>query len=80
MKYVASRLSEGNKIFPAEIHVEEDGIKVRIPGFLSGDTKFITFDNISAIDINTPLVGFSSITLYYHGNQAFAHGFKKKRS
>ena len=80
MKYVASRLSEGNKIFPAEIHIGENGIKVKIPGFLGGDSRFIDYEHISAVDINTPMVGFSSITLYNHGNQAFAHGFKKEEA
>jgi len=80
MKFIASRLSDGNKIFPAEIHIEENGIKVKIPGFLSGDTKFIDYGNISGIDINTPMVGFSSITFFYHGSRAFAHGFKKEEA
>lgn len=80
MIYIASRLSEGNKIFPAEIHIEENGIKIKIPGFLSGDTKFIDYANISGIDINTPMIGFSSITLFYYGNKAFAHGFKKEEA
>lgn len=78
MKYTASRLSDGNKIFPAEIHIEENGIKVRIPGFLGGDTKFIDYANISGMDINTPLIGYSSITFFYHGSRAYAHGFKKE--
>jgi hypothetical protein len=33
MKYTASRLSEGNKLFPAEILVEETGLTIKIPGF-----------------------------------------------
>lgn len=78
MKYVASRLSEGNKIFPAEIHIEENGIKVKIPGFFGGDTRYIDFEHISSVDINTPMIGFSSITFYNHGNRASAHGFKKE--
>jgi len=77
MKFVASRLSEGNKLFPAEIHIEENGIKVKIPGFLRGDTKFIDYENISAVDVNTPMIGYSSITFYYQGSKAFAHGFTK---
>ena len=78
MKYVASRLSEGNKIFPAEIHIEENGIKVKIPGFFGGDTRYIDFEHISSVDINTPMIGFSNITFYNHGNRASAHGFKKE--
>ncbi|MFD1628662.1 hypothetical protein [Pseudopedobacter beijingensis] len=78
MKYTASRLSDGNKIFPAEIHLEENGVTVKIPGFLSGKTKFMNYEHITAVEINTPMIGFSSITLYYQGNKAFAHGFTKE--
>jgi hypothetical protein len=80
MKFIASRLSEGNKLFPAEIHTEENGIKVKIPGFFSGDTKFIDYESISAIDINTPLIGFSSLTFFCQGNKAYAHGFTKDQA
>ncbi len=78
MKYTASRLSDGNKIFPAEIYIEHSGIKVRIPGFFSGETRFINYENISAVNINTPLIGFSSVTIFHQGNQAYAHGFTKE--
>lgn len=77
MKYVASRLSEGNKVFPTEIYTEDSGIKIKIPGFFSGDTIFVDYTSISAVDIHTPLIGYSSITLFYQGNKAYAHGFTK---
>ena len=80
MIFIASRLSEGNKLFPAEIHIEENGIKVKIPGFLSGDTRFINYEHITGVDINTPMIGFSSITFYNRGNRAYAHGFKKEEA
>jgi hypothetical protein len=64
MKYVASRLSEGNKLFPAEIITEENGITIKIPGLFSGDTT-------------TPLIGYSTIRFYHSGNKVEAHGFSK---
>ena len=77
MKYVASRLSEGNKLFPAEIITEENGITIKIPGLFSGDTTTIAYDSISAVEIDTPLIGYSTIRFYHSGNKVEAHGFSK---
>jgi hypothetical protein len=77
MKFVASRLSEGNKLFPSEIILEVSGIEIKIPGLLSSDTKFISYDGISAVEINSPMIGFSTITIFHSGNKVTAHGFSK---
>lgn len=77
MKFTASRLSDGNKLFPDEIQTEPEGIKVRIRGFLKGDTTYIDYENITGVDVNTPLIGYSSITFFFKGNKAYAHGFIK---
>ncbi|QXV67180.1 hypothetical protein FPZ42_01180 [Mucilaginibacter achroorhodeus] len=77
MKYTASRLSEGNKIFPAQVIVEPTGITVRIPGFFSGDETTVAYNSISAVEIDTPLIGFSTIRFYHNGNKVEAHGFSK---
>ena len=77
MKITASRLSEGNKIFPAEIHVEPTGVTIKIPGLFSGDSKYFDFQNIASVDINTPMVGYSTITIYAGGTKMTAHGFTK---
>ncbi|MEB0262279.1 MULTISPECIES: hypothetical protein [unclassified Mucilaginibacter] len=77
MKYVASRLSEGNKLFPAEIMTEDNGITIKIPGLFSGDTTTIAYDSISAVEIDTPLIGYSTIRFYHSGNKVEAHGFSK---
>ena len=49
MEYTASRLSEGNKLFPAKISISEQGVTLRVPGFLSGKERTITFDQIYAV-------------------------------
>ncbi len=77
MKYIASRLSEGNKLFPAEILVEETGLTIKIPGFFSGDETSVAFNSISAVEIDTPLIGYSTIRFYHNGNKIEAHGFTK---
>ncbi len=77
MKYTASRLSEGNKVFPAEIYTEENGVTIKIPGLFSGDTTTIAYESISAVEIDTPMIGFSTIRFYHSGNKVEAHGFTK---
>lgn len=77
MKFIASRISEGNKLFPAEIHIQENGISIRIPGFFSGDTTSINYESISAVEIDTPLIGYSTIRFFHNGNKVQAHGFSK---
>ncbi len=75
MKFTASRLSEGNKIFPAEIHCEEHGLTVKIPGLFSGESQYFDYKQISSVGVDTPLIGFSTITFYASGNFISAHGF-----
>lgn len=77
MKIKASRMSEGNKLFPAEIHLEPTGITVKIPGLFSGESKHFDFTHIASVDIDTPIIGYSTITIYAGGTQMSAHGFTK---
>ncbi len=77
MKFVASRLSGGNKIFPAEIYLEPSGVTLRFPGLFKGETKHFDYAHIASVEIDTPLIGFSSITLFAGGTQMMASGFTK---
>jgi hypothetical protein len=77
MKFTASRLSTGNKIFPTEIYLESTGITIKIPGLFKGETKQFDFNHIASVEIDTPLVGFSSISIYAGGTQMTASGFTK---
>jgi hypothetical protein len=77
MKFVASRLSSGNKLFPDEIYLEPTGITIKIPGLFSGETKHFDYEHIASVEIDTPLVGFSSITLFAGGTMMAANGFTK---
>lgn len=75
MKFTASRLSEGNKIFPAEIHCEPNGLTVKIPGLFSGHTKHIPYNQIGEVSVDAPLVGYSTINFFTVGTRVSAHGF-----
>ncbi|MCW3093733.1 MAG: hypothetical protein JWP81_4802 [Ferruginibacter sp.] len=76
--YVASRLSEGNKVFPIKIVINELGITLKHPGIFSGQEKTIPFNRVSSVDVDCPLVGFSTIIIQTTGEGKIdAHGFTK---
>ncbi len=77
MKFVASRLSSGNKIFPAEIYLDPAGVTIKIPGLFSGETKHFDYDHIASVEIDTPLIGYSKISIFAGGTMMEANGFTK---
>lgn len=77
MKFTASRLSEGNKVFPAEIYLEDNSIEIKVPGLFSGDSKYLNYEDITAIEVDSPMIGFSTLRLFHNGNKVEIHGFSK---
>jgi|ERR1022692_2122538 hypothetical protein len=77
-EFIASRLSEGNKLYPAHIIIDDNGVTLKLPGFLSGKETTILFGSISSVDIETPLIGFSTIGIETKGEgKIIANGFTK---
>ena len=76
-KYIASRVSEGNRLFPAEIHIEQTEVMLKFPGFFSGKSRHIVYQQIEGINIDTPLIGYSTITFVVGGEKLVGHGFSK---
>ncbi|PTT03742.1 hypothetical protein DBR11_01340 [Pedobacter sp. HMWF019] len=77
MKFTASRLSEGNKVFPTEIYLEENSIEIKSPGLFSGDSKYLNYEDITSIEVDTPMIGFSTLRLFLNGNKVEVSGFSK---
>ncbi len=75
--YKAARLSEGNKFFPAEIHIGISEITLKIPGFFSGKSRHIVYQQIEGVNVDTPMIGYSTITFIVGGERVVAHGFTK---
>ncbi len=76
--YTASRLTAGNKIFPAKIILDDLAITLKIPSLFSGNEKTIPFSRISSVNIDCPFVGFSTIIIETTGEGSInAHGFTK---
>lgn len=77
-EYQANRLSGGNRLFPAQIKIDDFGVTLKIPGVFSGEEKSLGFHQISSIKIDSPLVGFSKITFDTIGwDRVVAEGFEK---
>ena len=73
--YQASRISEGNRLFPAEIHILETEIMLKLPGFFSGKSRHIVYQQIEGVNIDTPMIGYSTITFVVGGEEIVGHGF-----
>ena len=77
MKFKASRLSEGNKVFPAEINLEENNIEIKIPGLFRGDSKYLNYQDITSIEVDSPMICFCTLRLFMNGNKVEVKGFSK---
>ena len=77
-KFIASRLTAGNRVFPTEISIDQDGVTLKIPGLFSGNEKTIPYTRISSVNIDCPLLGFSTIHIETTGDGSInAQGFRK---
>ena len=77
IRFTASRLSEGYGFFPPEICIESAGLTIKIQNLFSGKSEFFDFNLISNISVNTPLIGFSTITFHAASAKVSVHGFTK---
>lgn len=76
--YTASRLTEGNKVFPDKIVLDDNGVTLRVPSFFSGEETTIPYSRISSVNIDTPFVGYSDIIIETTGEgRVQVHGFTK---
>ena len=77
-EYVASRFSEGNKLYPAHIIIDERGITLKLPGLFNGKETTILFNSLTSVNIDVPLIGYSTIDIETKGEgKIVAHGFTK---
>ena len=77
-KYIASRLSDGNKLYRSSVVIDERGVTLHAPGFFSGKESTIPFSRISSVDIEVPLIGYSTIRIETTGEgKITVHGFTK---
>jgi len=63
MRYEANRLSQGNSLFPAEITLSQDDVKLKIPGLFEGKEKSLLYKQITSIEINGGALSFCEIVI-----------------
>lgn len=75
--YKASRISKDNTLFPPTVIFNEKGVKVILPSLLRKKEGFIPYSAITEVHVETPLIGFSSISFEGYGTRYNLTGFKK---
>ena len=60
-EFFASRLTQGNELFPTRIRISEQGVSIREPGFFSGRERTISFRHVASVQIDCPFIGYSTI-------------------
>lgn len=76
--FKATRISEGNVLFPPTIILDDEGITIKSPALLHHNMEFIPYESLSSVFIHTPLVGFSTISFFAYGRELKVHGFFKR--
>jgi uncharacterized membrane protein YdbT with pleckstrin-like domain len=77
--YQASKLAAGvSKVFPHKITITDNSVTITEPGLFSNKEKTIPFSKIASVNIDSPLIGFSTITIETTGNDSLTiNGFTK---
>jgi hypothetical protein len=79
IEYRASRLSQGNLIFPKRLTLNANGVTITQPGFLSGTEEDISYNKLATVKVDTPFIGFSKVILNSTGKKEIViHGFTAK--
>ena len=76
--FTASRISNGNSIFPMEIIIEDVGVTIKKPGLIRAYEKTISYNTISSVELHTPILGFTKIKINTIGmDSVLAEGFER---
>jgi hypothetical protein len=75
MIYTASRLSEGNKVYPVQIDCEDYNISIKQPGLFSNKVQTFDYKDISSVTIDSPFIGYSSVKFNVIGEIISVTGF-----
>lgn len=78
--YTSSRLIDKNHLFPNSITIDDFGVTIKRPSLLSSKEETIPFSKISSVNIDCPIVGFSTIiiTTTTQDREIKSSGFLKK--
>lgn len=78
--YQASKLATGvSKIFPHKLTISESAVTITQPGLFSAKEKTIPFSKISSVNIDCPMIGYSTIIIETTGEgNITTNGFTKE--
>ena len=75
MIFKASRLSDGNKMFPIEIEIKETCLEIKDPGLFKSLEKNYDYQLIENFGASDPMLGYCTIFFDYNDEKITAHGF-----
>jgi hypothetical protein len=75
MIFKASRLSDGNKIFPVEVELKETCLEIKEPGLFNSVEVNYDYQFIENLKVNNRMIGYCSFSFDYRGKQIDVHGF-----
>jgi hypothetical protein len=76
--FTASRLSNGNGLFPVEIRIDDYSLQVVKPGLVKANVKVFKYDKITSLEVISPFIGFSKIVISAYGlDKIIVEGFER---
>lgn len=76
--FITSRLSNGNGLFPIEIHLGDFSLRILKPGLVSAREKTLKYEKITSIEVISPFIGFSKIIFSAYGlDNLIVEGFER---
>lgn len=77
--FTASRLSNGNFLFPCELRIDDYSLQIVRPGLIKANVNIFKYDKISSIKSESPLIGFSKIIISSYGlDKIVVEGFERR--
>lgn len=82
--FIANRLSNGNTIFPVELHVDDAHLLIVKPGLafiIEGGNKSLEYRNITSVEVISPRFSFSKIIISVYGlDNIIVEGFEQYKA
>ena len=76
--FITSRLSNGNGLFPAELHLDDYTMRLVKPGLIRASEKTFKYKKITSIEVISPFIGFSKIIFSMYGlDKLIVEGFER---
>jgi hypothetical protein len=76
--FTASRLSNGNGLFPVELRIDDYSLQVVKPGLIKANVKVFKYNKITSLEVISPFIGFSKIVISaYNFDKIIVEGFER---